>query len=62
MGEYAYDYVGLETELAPPKHTFGEDALEGAPMHHVHHQERKASSEGSRADEKDGVSETPVSA
>ncbi|KZP02475.1 hypothetical protein FIBSPDRAFT_1055850 [Athelia psychrophila] len=54
MGEYAYDYVGLETELAPPKHTFGEDALEGA--------ERKASSEGSRVDEKDGVSETPVSA
>ncbi|KZP04098.1 ammonium transporter [Athelia psychrophila] len=66
MGEYAYDYVGLETELAPPKHTFGEDALEGAvgggrePMHHVHHQEKKASSEGSRADEKDGVSETPL--
>ncbi|KZP14471.1 Rh-like protein/ammonium transporter [Athelia psychrophila] len=66
MGEYAYDYVGLETELAPPKHTFGEDALEGAvgggrePMHHVHHQERKASTEGNPADEKDGVSETPL--
>ncbi|KZP22068.1 hypothetical protein FIBSPDRAFT_859933, partial [Athelia psychrophila] len=49
-----------------PKHTQGDDALEGAvgggrePMHHVHHQEKKASSDGSRADEKDGVSETPL--
>lgn len=66
MGEYAYDYVGLETELAPPKHTFeeSEGAVGGGrePMHpHLaQHQAKKVSSEGSRADEKEGISETPA--
>lgn len=74
MGEYAYDYVGLETELSPPKHTFDEDATVGAaatgggrePMHHDHphfhaaHIAKKASSEASGYEKTEEISVEPA--
>lgn len=61
MGEFAYDYVGLETELGPRHEMNNNVGAIGGGREPPHHLERKLSSEeSSHHGEKEPVTETPV--
>jgi len=56
MGEFAYDYVGLEPELGP-RHEFSEVGATGGAREPIH---KKPSSEHTSSDEKVQIAQKTV--